>query len=113
MRTMVAGFVVAFGLLAQVALSADAPAAKQAPTNATQNTTAGWYYIPGGWYMLVPAGPNAPSAAAAVPGAVAMPAGLPAMAAPTIIYTAPSNVAPSGWQHGDQNTSDWSWDHGG
>ena len=102
MRSLVTGFVVAAFVIVQAQVYAGAPAS---------NASAGWYYVPGGSYMLVPAGPNAPAVTSAIPGAVVMPAGFSPAAAPA--FVAPSNAAPYSWQHCDQNYSDWSGDHGG
>ena len=90
--------------------------------------SARWYYLPAGWYILVPVAPNArvPSAVQAgpaagnVPPAVALPAGVPPGARPIAIpvYAVPvrvpaANVAPPSWQHNNQNDNQWIADHGG
>ena len=105
------------GTVSGAAVSAPATAM---PAQAS-NSYARWYYLPAGWYLLVPAGPNAQvppvgSATGVAPPAVAMPAGLPPTAAP--VYYVParapaSNVAPSSWQHNNQNDDEWPADHGG
>ncbi len=121
MRTMLSGLVVAIAMVAQGYAGPPAGTNGAVPARPASPVVAAWYYIPSGWYLLVPAGPNAPvpSAVATAAAAVAMPAGLPA-ASPTgpspvitSLYAAPSNVAPYSWQHDHQNDNQWPADHGG
>ena len=79
-----------------------APAASQAApaaeTAAKAAPSANWYYIPSGWYLLVPAGQTAATSAVpaapkgSFPGPVAMPAGIPAAAGtyPVIVIQQPA-----------------------
>ena len=85
------------------------PAAKAAPA-------AGWYYIPSGWYMLVPAGSSATASAIPAgpkgnfPGPVALPAGIPAAAGtyPVIVIQQAPVVQPS--VNAADHSSGWSRD---
>ena len=71
---------------AAIGSPATAPVANPVPAQVPAGKAVqggGWYYIPSGWYMLVPAGSGAtasavPAATGKFPAPVAMPAGLPA-----------------------------------
>lgn len=102
MRSLVAGLFAAVFAVAQTQANAAEPAPVQpqaavtgpiatpapAPVGAPGAIPApGWYYLPAGWYLLVPAGLNANTSGIPAgprvnaPGPVALPAGIAATAA--------------------------------
>ena len=116
MKNCLLGLVV-LSLAAQVQAYGQAPAADPAKAPAAVSNASGWYYLPSGWYALLPAAPTAPGQGQTQP-ATARAASLSVPGTPLPYYVPlPSGpalgVAPSSWQHDNQNDNNWAADHGG